>query len=157
MKTLFSILALSLLTGCVQLRWFRNRSDVPIREARLADLQVDHTGLGLCLRKFGAPHIVGNGPNQTIDLVYAWVDDETLGLTISYEITSWVTGSFTYDDRDASLFGLLLRFSQDLVLREVRIGQMTEIVTGGRDPTRYRRSSSMPNELRKPPHPRIGG
>lgn len=147
------LLASAVLSGCVQFRWVRKRQDDKTPLKRAGEIEVGKDCLAVCLDKLGAPHTVANGPNGAIDMIYSWVDNVSWGLSISYEVISWWTASVSYDAHRNDLQGLLLRFDDDLVLREMRVGKLDRIVTGGRDPSRYRHTQAISENQQRPSLP----
>lgn len=116
-----------LASGCISLRWEHDHRFEPIPDASAAQLEPGSSELDACLARFGAPLYVWELPHGSFALAYGWSDDRRLGGTISIPWTRAWSPSYSYEEIDASLDGLVLVFGADERLAIVRRGHLSEL------------------------------
>ena len=115
------------LTSCVTFGLRRTSVDAPIEDATLAALEPGAADLTACLDHLGAPHLVWELHGDGLALAYAWYDGFGWGFTVSGG--RWAPGTrFSFDTDSVDRNGVVLTFSGDLVLQDVRRGYLKDLV-----------------------------
>lgn len=119
-----------LLPGCLSATYGRTNRDAPLALARTAELVPGETELGACLAAFGAPRWVleqANASGEGAVLLWGWLDEADLGLTLSVPLGEQSSASFDYRQLDARTRGLVLFFDQRWILTDWRSGLLVEL------------------------------
>ncbi len=120
--------AILLLSSCVNVSWFRDRSHAPISEKATQSFTPGQTNMQDCLNKLGAPILVIPGALDSLDLLWVWNDKASWEISVSFNIISRVSTSVRYSSTDASMDALRLRFDKNFVLTQARRGQIRDLV-----------------------------
>ncbi len=126
-----ALLALCLCSGCIYVQWSRTSINEPVSDTALARIESGAT-LEYCLEQLGAPTNVWRSRrgNRHFGLAYGWLDDTTVGLSISVPFTELFAPSLRLSKGASKLKGVVLWFDRDLKLYYVQRGRLTEIAAG---------------------------
>ncbi|MAF66959.1 MAG: hypothetical protein CMJ84_15050 [Planctomycetes bacterium] len=125
------------LSSCLSVTWEHHRRHAPLPEGALEQLRVDRSDLTLVLAACGAPLRVWELPAGETAIAYGWYRERQLGAQISVPLFDRFSGSFSFDDFDVDLFGVVLTFDAFHRLRRLRRGYLRDLVT---EPARRRPS-----------------
>jgi len=134
---LTSLALLCLATGCVSVNWTRESRYAPVADEHLARLEAGRTQLTDCLADLGAPLWVWEhteGGQDGAALAYGWFDEKDYGLNVSVPVSDNSSASFSYDNLDARLHGLVLFFDDRWVLTSFRTGYLKDLTREVRRP-----------------------
>ena len=126
-----ALLCLLLGSGCIYVQWSRTHINKPVSDTALARIE-DGATLQFCLEVLGAPTNVWRSrrDNGHFGLAYGWLDDTTVGLSISVPFTELFSPSLRLSKGIAKLRGVVLWFNRDLKLYYIQKGFLSEIAAG---------------------------
>lgn len=120
-------LAAACLSGCVRGRWQRQKLNEQPAPGAVETLAPGEADLAQALEALGAPLFVWEQPRGSFALAYGWTEGRGIGGTVSIPISRAWSPSYSYDDVDANLFGLVLIFDHTTRLEVVREGYLREL------------------------------
>ncbi len=132
-----AVLALGL-TSC-QFQLFRIRRFEPIPQQATVGLGREHASLQTCLDQLGAPNLVWESP-RGLTVAYAWLDKFDWQISAQlYGVDPTIDGRtiFSYDSVNNAFDGAVLVFDEQLKLRFVRHGLLSDITRDLQRPPAY--------------------
>lgn len=128
MRVFAPTILLLLLPGCFRITWTREMRQEPLDPWAIVAIENERPDLGPCLERLGAPwDVFPNGVDET-GLIYAWYDDDSVGVNLSYSFERAVSASFSYTDTNLDIPALLLLFDADEHLTLVRRGRLSDLI-----------------------------
>lgn len=124
------LLLLGCCASCFSVMWERHRRFERIPDEALAGLATDAATMQTALDALGAPLYVWELPREGVALAYGWYDGRELGAQVSVPLTDSYSASLSYNDIDASLYGVVLSFDAGRTLRFVRRGTLRDLAAG---------------------------
>lgn len=121
------VAAAALCSGCFRFAWERETRQVPPSKEALADIVAGETTLAHCLDRLGAPLYVWEYKQNGLALAYGWLEVDNKGVSASVSVAHDMSASFSYDDSDARLRGVVLLFDQDLKLELSKSGYLRDL------------------------------
>ena len=122
-----AIAALPLLSGCVQLVWRRDTRFEAPPPAALAELEPGRATLAECLDRLGAPLFVWEYKGDGAALAWGWSVLDDRYISIGLPIQDNYTASFSYDESDVDLPGVVLFFDREWKLEMVKEGRLRNL------------------------------
>ena len=119
-----------LMTGCFSLSWRRELRFEPPAAGVIESLQMGKTDLQQSLQRLGAPLWVLEYPapnGQGSALAYGWFENQDRGFRISAPTNRTVSPSFSYEQIDERMQGLVLFFDEDWKLQFWRRGLLRDL------------------------------
>ena len=117
---------LGLCASCLQLTWERHLRFKQPAPAAVEALVVGEADLAASLERLGAPLFVWALPADSCALAWGWFESAELGFDASVPVADQ-SASFSYDDIDERLQGLVLVFDSGRTLVQTRRGYLADL------------------------------
>lgn len=132
-RRLALLLLAPMLGGCIQLRFWRNRTNPPIADTVLATITPGSSSLQDCLDTLGAPQLVTESLDGDLVIAYGWQDEFSWGIQASYAFDDFTDASLSWDDSDQDVPGVVLIFDRGFRLLYLERGFLRDLVGGDPD------------------------
>jgi len=113
--------------GCVSGNWSRESRYTPPDLAALAELEAGSHSLTDCLEQLGAPLWVWEAADGRSALAWGWLSEEGLGFRASIPLSDSTSGTFTFNNVDQDMQGIVLFFDVDWKLVATRRGLLRDL------------------------------
>ncbi len=126
-RLIAALAVLPLASGCVTFGWEREVRDVAHSASTLDELRPGDASLSQCLDRLGAPLYVWEYKRDGMALAWGWLDNDQKGFSVSVPLAEYLSASFSYDQIDARMRGIVLLFDENLTLELAQRGYLRDL------------------------------
>lgn len=121
------LLSAALCSSCISGNWNRESRYTPPNVAAFEALEPGVHTLAACLDELGAPLWAWEAADGQSALAWGWLATGDIGFRVSVPVTDSTSGTFTFNNIDQDMQGLVLFFDEDWKLMATRRGLLRDL------------------------------